>query len=112
MTNLERLQMALSNKLYLTIDQYTVLLTENGLNSTEEYEPSHKKQLLNTQLDIFESLANNLDLYRKVETEFSNTSSAYANLQDRIKKIERQIKDIEELEQGNDIDQITYLYTN
>lgn len=112
LTNLSRLLLALGNKQYLTEEQYSVLLEENGLTPTESYTstPQDKYALLKTQLDVFNTLANNIDLFRSVETEFSNTSEAHEALFERITKIERELASTTFYEAP--ANQITYLYHN
>lgn len=112
-SNLDRLNLAMGNKLYLSEEQYKILLEENGLDYTTNYNPqdnANKLALLRTQLDILNTLANNIDLYRSVETEFSNTTDAYKNLESRIQAVENQISQIPEYEP--EVSQITYLYHN
>ena len=112
LTNISRLLLALGNKQYLTEEQYSVLLEENGLNPTESYisNTQTKYSLLKTQLDILNTLANNIDLFRSIETEFSNTSEAYTALFERIAKIEKEIASTTFYEAP--ANQITYLYHN
>lgn len=95
MTNLDRLKVELNNKAYYTDEVLTMYLSENGLNATDTYaKATMQKELLQTVYDIMESLANNIDLFRSVETEFSTTSEAYKFLQARLTDIERRILSI------------------
>jgi hypothetical protein len=91
MTNLERVKLELGGKDYFTNDALEVLLTENGLTSSADFEAKDKKKILATVLDVLNALMNNLDVYMKTETEFSNTSIAANHLQDRINTLERKI---------------------
>lgn len=111
-TNLSRLLLALGNKQYLTEEQYSVLLEENGLTPLDNYTSSEQSRyaLLKTQLDILNTLANNIDLFRSVETEFSTTSEAHEALFERIAKIERELSFTNYHEPL--VNQITYLYHN
>lgn len=111
-TNLSRLLLALGNKQYLTEEQYSVLLEENGLTPLSNYTSSDqdKYALLKTQLDVLNTLANNIDLFRSVETEFANTSEAYTALFERIAKVEKEIASTTFYEAP--ANQITYLYHN
>jgi hypothetical protein len=111
MTNLDRLKLAMSNRQYYSDEEYTYLLSENGLNATSEYDNSTDKLgLLNTQLAILESLSNNIDYYRSIETEFSNTSEAFKALSDRIQNIRNQIAMLPSY--SPEVSQINYLYCN
>ncbi|MBN2899157.1 MAG: hypothetical protein JXO44_10325 [Clostridia bacterium] len=92
---IERLNLELSNKEYFTAEQYTVFLTENELNANDEYiKATHQSKLLYTVIDILEAVSNDIEVLRKVETEFLTTESAYKHLQDRIGKIKQRIYDI------------------
>ena len=94
-TNIERLKIELNNKDYYSDDVLTMYLSENNLTSTDTYaKGTMQKQLLQTVYDIMESLANNIDLFRSVETEFSTTGEAYNYLQKRLEDIERRILSI------------------
>lgn len=100
MTILERLKLELSNKEYLTDTEYIVLLAENDLVSTETYSKEDmQKSLLLTVLDILEVVSNDVDIMRKVETEFATTSDAYKHLQTRIASIKDRILSIPEPEE-------------
>lgn len=112
LTNLGRLNLALGNKQYLTEEQYSILLEENGMIPTSNYTstPQEKYALLKTQLDVLNTLANNIDMFRSVETEFSNTTDAYTALFERITKVEKEIASTSYYEAP--INQITYLYYN
>lgn len=48
-------------------------------------------ELLQTVLTIFQALINNIELYMKIQTEFTTVSSAYKNLRDRIDELEKRI---------------------
>ena len=100
MTVLERLKLELSNKEYLTDDEYKVFITENELLPTETYDKATmQKSLLLTVLDILEVVSNDVDIMRKVETEFTTTSDAYKHLQTRIASIKDRILSIPEPEE-------------
>jgi hypothetical protein len=111
-TNLERLKLALGNKQYLTEEQYSILLEENGMVSDANYTsmPQEKYSLLKTELDILNTLANNIDMFRSVETEFSNTTDAYTALFERINKVEKELASTTYYEAP--ANQVTYLYSN
>jgi hypothetical protein len=100
MTILERLKLELANKEYLSDTEYTVFLSENNLVSTETYsKATMQKSLLLTVLDILEVVSNDVDIMRKVETEFTTTSDAYKHLQTRIASIKDRILSIPEPEE-------------
>ena len=100
MTILERLKLELANKEYLTDTEYIVFLTENNLVSTETYSKEDmQKKLLLTVLDILEVVSNDVDIMRKVETEFTTTSDAYKYLEKRIAQIKDRIAGIPDPEE-------------
>ena len=92
MMNIERLKLELSNRNYLQDAEYAVLLEENGISDPYgDYDPIHKRELLLTVLDVLEILSNDIDNFRKVETEFATTGAAYEALSDRISKVKNKI---------------------
>jgi chaperonin cofactor prefoldin len=95
MTVLERLQLELANKEYFSDAEYTTFLQENNLNANDTYNKSTmQRDLLYTVVDILEAVANDVDLMRKVETEFATTSEAIKYLNDRIERIKNRIATI------------------
>jgi hypothetical protein len=112
MTNEERLLLEMGNRLYFSQDQYTELLLENGLVSTETFNKNFNMlPLLKTAKQILESLSNNIDYYMTVQTEYTTQSSAYNSLQDRIHRIDNRINELS----ANGVDDnspICYLYRN
>ena len=110
MTNLERLKLELANKSYFADSEYSIFLEENGLTPSETYVGTEKFRLLQTVLSIFESLQNNIDLYRSIETEFTTTSSAYENIKTRIDELHKQIAKLPEYQPK--VKSITYLFHN
>ena len=95
MTVIERLSLELSNKEYLTQEEYNQFLIENDLVSADTYiKEEMQKSLLITVVDILEVVSNDLDIMRRVETEFSTTSDAYKHLQERIQNIKDRIGSI------------------
>jgi len=100
MTVLERLSLELSGKQYFTSVEYIQFLTENNLTATDAYDKATmQKPLLFTVVDILEVVANDVDIMRKVETEFANTSEAYKHLVDRIQRIKEKIAGIPDAEE-------------
>jgi hypothetical protein len=92
MTVLDRLKIELNNKDYYSDDTYSMYLDENGLSATDTFAKANmKKALYQTVYDILDSLANNIDLFRNVETEFATTSEAYKYLQERLNDIQAKI---------------------
>lgn len=95
MTIINRLKTELNNKDYYSDEILTMYLLENSLTATEEYAKSTmQKRLLQTVYDIMQSLANNIDLFRNVQTEFATTGEAYAYLSKRMDDIQLRILSI------------------
>lgn len=90
-TVLDRLKIELSNKEYYSDDILSMYLEENSLTSTDTYATTMKKQLFQTVYDILQSLSNNIDLFRSVETEFSNSTQAYQYLSKRMDDLQVRI---------------------
>lgn len=89
---LERFIMELNHKMYYSEDEFKVVLHENGLSYCDTYDKNlHYRQLLCSVLDVLESLANNIDTFRAIETEFASTSEAYKYLERRIQRLQQRI---------------------
>ena len=111
MTNLERLKLELSNQAYYTDTEYTVFLEEQGLTSTDTYDKStNQLELLQTVIDILNTLMNNIDNLMKVQTEFTTRTQAYKYLNDRVSTIEKKIACMPAYYPTSS--QITFLYHN
>jgi len=111
MTNIERLKLELSNQAYYTDTEYAVFLEEQGLTATDTYDKStNQLALLNTVIDILNTLMNNIDNLMKVQTEFTTRTQAYKYLNDRVATIEKKIACMPSYEPVSS--QITYLYHN
>lgn len=102
MNVLERLKLELANKTYFTDAEYTTFLQENQLTHSDNYNKAiMQKNLLYTVIDILESVSNNVDLLRRVETEFMTTDAAYKHIQSRIVDIKKKIALIPDAEPEN-----------
>ena len=92
MTNLERLKLELNNKPYFTDDEYSVFLSENDLSSLDLYvKETSQSKLLYTVIDILEAVSNDIDLMRRIESDFATTSEIANYLEQRIEKIRYRI---------------------
>ena len=98
MTNLQRLKLELSNKPYYTDEEYTVFLQENSLYSTDTYSKvDDETNLLETVIAILETLSNDVDLMRKIDSkDITSIDQAYKYLSERIQSIKVKIIEIEE----------------
>ncbi len=106
-TNYERLMMYLNNKQYYSKYEMCIYLSENGLDGSALYNKNTDYRKMHCALlEILESLTNNIDVFRTVETEFATTSEAYRYLERRIQKLKQKIDEIpdEPMEGGRDSD--------
>lgn len=110
MTNLERLKLELSNKSYYTDEEYSVFLNENNLVPTDTYNKVNNEiDLLKTVVNILETLSNDVDLMRKIDSkDITSIDQASLYLSKRITSIENKILDLEEKKNGNS--NTTYLF--
>ncbi len=91
----QRLMMYLNHKQYYPSEELLVYLYENGLDGAAVYDKdADYKRMLCAILEILESLTNNIDIFRTVETEFATTSEAYNFLERRIQKLKQKIGEI------------------
>lgn len=98
MTNLERLKLELSNKEYYTDDEYTVFLEENNLTPTDTYDKATMQiQLLYTVVSVLETLANDVDLMRKIDSkDIATIDQAFEFLDKRLNNLKNKIDELEE----------------
>ena len=111
MTNIERLKLELGGRQYLEDEQYFVLLDENGLTAMVEYEAANRRALLSTVLDILEILANDIDTFRRTDTEFATTTAAFEALSSRILEIKNKIAAIDANTGRKNDSPFTFMYT-
>lgn len=123
MTNIDRLKIELSEKEYFsdaakTLEVYTQVLEENNLDPFEEYTKANDQiNMLESVYTILQMLANNLELYIKVETEFATTSAAYQYLQKRLADLRDEIDRVKldthyQDESGNVSSITSYMFFN
>lgn len=103
MTNLERLKLELSNKEYYTNIEYSVFLEENDLVPTGAYlKQGNEIYLLNTVVAILETLSNDVDMMRKIDSkEITTIDQASKYLSARITAIQTKILEIKESKEEN-----------
>lgn len=106
-TNLKRLKMELNNKEYYTDEEYRIFLQENDLLGDDDYgnTKEDKIKLLKTTVQVLETLANDVDLMRKLDAkDILTTSEASKYLQKRIDQLNSKIVDLEfELLNGSNV---------
>ncbi len=120
MKNLDRLSIELSEKQYFKNSQevYCTILEENGLDPFDEYQRENDRiNMLESVYSVIQMLANNVDLFRKVETEFVSTSQAYQFLSKRLKDLRDEINRVKLDshyidENGNQSNLVSYMFFN
>lgn len=125
-SNYERLRIELNGKdyfektdeVYKSQEIYCTVLEENGLDPYDVYEKSNDRiKLLESVYTILQMLANNIEMYIKVETEFTTTSAAYQYLQKRLKDLRDEIDRVKldthyEDENGNVSSLVSHMFFN
>ena len=114
MQNIERLKLFLNKKPYFEYYEYEQFLDENGLDPYADYEASNdKKEMLQTVYDVLQTLANDIDNFRRIETEFVTTSAAEQYLEKRLKSLRADIEKLEDIEKQDGNDSVTgYFFFN
>lgn len=94
-TNYDRLMVELNNRMYYEKETYEKFLNENGLIAEETFDKNtDHAQLLETVYSILQTLLSNIDMYRKIETEFVTSGQAATALQNRLKGLRSEINRI------------------
>lgn len=102
MTNLDRLKFYMNNKSYFTDEQYSQLLEESGLDALEEYDfVNDKIDMLETVYSVLQCLANDIDNFRRIETEFVTTTAAEQYIEKRMLALRKEIERQEDLENSD-----------
>lgn len=95
MLNIERLNLELNDKDYFgnaQQDLFENILTDNNLDPLDEYvKDNDRVNMLESVYDVLNMLSNDIDKFRRVETEFVTTSAAYQYLQKRLKDLRAEI---------------------
>lgn len=94
-TNYDRLLVELNNRMYYEKETYEKFLNENGLLAEDTFDKNtDHAQLLETVYSILQTLLSNIDMYRKVETEFVTSGEAATSLRNRLKDLRAEINRI------------------
>ena len=120
MNNLSRLKLELNEKEYFQNNDEVLIaiLEENGLDAFEQYEKANDRvEMLESVYAIMQMLSNDIDKFRKVETEFASTSAASQQLTRRMSDIRNEIDRVKrELYNSGDSEDdgkvISYLFFN
>ena len=109
-SNYERLLIELNNKMYYEKLDYERFLNENGLDANETYDKNtDHAQMLETVYTILHTLLSNIDMYRKIETEFVTQGEAANALQSRLKFLRSEIDRVKAEMHYEDSD-FTFMY--
>ena len=94
-SNYDRLMVELNNRQYYPKEVYENFLNENSLDAYETFDKNtdHAK-LLETVYSILQTLLSNIDMYRKIETEFVTSGEAATSLRNRLKDLRAEINRI------------------
>lgn len=121
MLNIERLNLELNDKDYFGNSQrdlFENILNDNNLDPFDEYSKENDRvNMLESVYDILNMLANDIDKFRRVETEFVTTSAAYQYLQKRLKDLRAEIDRVKLKtsytdEDGNTSSVVGFMYYN
>lgn len=111
-SNYDRLMVELNNREYYDKYTYERFLNENGLDPEETFDKNtDHAQLLETVYAILQTLLSNIDMYRKIETEFVTQGEASNALQNRLKYLRAEINRIKAEMNYNDSDFSFMYYT-
>ena len=111
-TVLQRVKFELGNKQYYSDEEYSLIIYENHLNPEATYnKDTDQRNMLETVYAIMQTLSNDLDLYRKIETEFSTEDQAYKYLQLRLQDIQNRIDSIPDPE-TEESSNVSYMFYN
>ena len=93
---LQRLKLELNNQEYYTDDEYKIFLYERKLEPEEYYDNETMQiTLLETCIDILETLCNDVDLMRKIQTnDVATIDQAYEWLEKRINTLKNKVQDL------------------
>lgn len=94
-TNYDRLLVELNNRMYYPQETYEKFLNENGLLAEDTFDKNtDHAQLLETVYSILQTLLSNIDMYRRIETEFVTSGEAATSLRNRLKDLRAEINRI------------------
>lgn len=97
-TILNRLKLELGNKEYYSEEVYKTLLEENDLVWEDDYKKEvHEIGLLNTVIAILETLSNDVDIMRKINSnDLLTVDQAYKYLSQRIYNLKAKVIELQE----------------
>ena len=113
-TVLDRVKLQLNFKPYYSDDGYRIFIYENNLDPDVTYnKDTDEKNMLKVVYEVLETLANDISMFRKIETEFATESEAYKYLQLRLADLKARIDDIPDpVDPDADNSNITFMFYN
>ncbi len=111
-TVLERVKFELGNKPYYSDEEYSLIIYENHMNPEATYnKDTDQRNMLEAVYSIMQTLANDIDIFRKIETEFATEDQAYKYLQLRLQDIQNRIDTIPNPEE-EEVSNVSYMFYN
>ena len=87
-TVLDRVKLQLNFKPYYTDEGLKIFIYENALDPDATYnKDTDEKNMLKVVYEVLDTLANDISMFRKIETEFATEDQAYKYLQERLKDL-------------------------
>ena len=110
-TVLQRVKFELGNKQYYSDLEYQLVIKENHLIPDAIYnKEKDQRNMLEAVYSILQTLCNDIDIYRKIETEFATEDLAYKYLQLRLQDIQVRIETLTDLDKEDT--NISYMFCN
>lgn len=111
-TVLERVKFELGNKPYYSDEEYSLIIYENHMNPEATYnKDTDQRNMLEAVYSIMQTLCNDIDIFRKIETEFATEDQAYKYLQLRLQDIQNRIDSIPDPE-AEEPSNVSYMFFN
>ena len=111
-TVLQRVKFELGHKQYYSDEEYSLIIYENHMNPEATYnKDTDQRNMLETVYAILQTLCNDLDVFRRIETEFSTEDQAYKYLHLRLQDIQNRIDSIPDPE-AEETSNVSYMYFN
>ena len=113
-TVLDRVKLQLNFKPYYSDEGLSIFIYENNLDPEETYnKDTDEKNMLKVVYEVLDTLANDISMFRKIETEFATEDQAYKYLQERLKDLKERIDAIPDpVDPEADNSNITFMFYN
>lgn len=113
-TVLDRVKLQLNFKPYYSDEGLNIFIYENSLDPDATYnKDTDEKNMLKVVYEVLDTLANDISMFRKIETEFATEDQAYKYLQQRLKDLKGRIDDIPDpVDPEENNSNITFMFYN